>query len=315
MPPRPPAVTPDSTCQPDERFNVQPPAHVIIDPERDLELQAVYQWLMAQPVADLLRIAVDSAVQYVLDGARTWRFDLLDSRVDSDERSSVGTKLQYHVIEQFGLQKVPPLDTEVAGVPVEIKGTVRDATAPWMIPREGQCQVTLMIRIDPKANRFAAWLMRTHRAWLTGGKGNQDLKRSPLVDAFRAYALPLVPWTALPPQPLKDLELSELQMVFGTDGLRKRATALFIYLPEVVIPRTSLATVGAGLQDPMKRIREAKKTLRDDHHLIVLVGKWVDERAAARAFGHKIGPEDWVAVPQARFAALGVALPPLRIKD
>ncbi|MBM7820376.1 hypothetical protein JOE63_002853 [Cellulosimicrobium cellulans] len=296
------------------RKGVRAPAHVILDPQQDSELQAVYQWLTAQPVEDLLRIAADDAVQYVLDGARTWRFDLLDPRVDSDERSSVGTKLQYHVIERLGLQKVPPLDTEIAGVPVEIKGTVKDATAPWMIPREGQCQVTLMIRIDPKAHRFAAWLMRTHRAWLSGGKGNQDLKRSPLVGPFRAYALPVVTWADLPPQPLKLLTLSQLQTVFGTDGLRKRATALFRFLPEVVIPRSALATVGANLDDPMKRIREAKQTLRDHHDLIVLVGKWVDERAAARTFGHVIGPEDWVAVPLARFLATGITVPPLRLK-
>lgn len=302
-------------CQPDVRRGVQPPSHVIIDPPQDAEFQAVRAWLMAQPLTDLLRTAADDAVKYVLDGARTWRFDLLDPKVDSDERSSVGTKLQYHVIEQLGLKKVPPLDTEIAGIAVEIKGTVRDATAPWMIPREGQCQVTILIRIDPKGNRFAAWLMRTHRAWLSGGKGNQDLKRSPLVDAFRAYALELVPWTDLPPQPLALLTHDQVEVVFGTDGLRKRATALFTYLPGVVIPRSSLVTVGAGLHDPMKRLREAKATLRHDYNLIVLVGKWVDERQAALVFGHQLGPEDWVAVPRARFAQAGIEVPPLRIRE
>lgn len=254
-------------------------------------------------------------MRYVLDGARTWRFNLLDPKVDSDERSSVGTKLQYHVIECLGLKKVPPLDTEIVGVPVEIKGTIRDETAPWMIPREGQCQVTMLIRIDPKGNRFAAWLMRTHRVWLTGGHGNQDKKRSPLVEPFRAYALPLVGWTNLPVEPLKRLSLQQLGVVFGNDGLRKRASALFRYLPEVIVPRSSLVTVGAGLHDPMKRIREAKATLRNDHGVILLAGKWVDERDAARAFGHEIGPEDWVAVPEARFAQLGVDIPPLRTRE
>jgi len=268
-----------------------------------------------QPIEDVLKTAVDDAVRYVLDGARTWRFDLLDPKVDSDERSSVGTKLQYHVIERLGLKKVPPLDTEIVGVAVEIKGTVRDGAAPWMIPREGQCQVTLLIRIDPEGNRFAAWLMRTHRVWLSGGKGNQDLKRSPLADPFRAYALPLVGWTGLPPQPLKLLSFDEIEVVFGDAGLRKRVTALFTYLPDVVIPRSSLTTVGAGLDDPMKRAREAKATLRDNHDLIVLVGTWVDERAAARALGHVLGPEDWVAVPRARFAASGVEVPPLRTTE
>ena len=120
-------------------------------------------------------------------------------------------------LSSSGLKKVPPLDTEIVGVAVEIKGTVRDATAPWMIPREGQCQVTILIRIDPKANRFAAWLMRTHRAWLSGGKGNQDLKRSPLVDAVQGVRTSSwLPWTDLPPQPLALLTHDQVEVVFGT---------------------------------------------------------------------------------------------------
>ena len=56
------------------------------------------------------------------------------------------------MIQSLGLKKQPPLDTEILGVAVEIKGTVRDT---WMIPREGQCEVTLLLRIDSKNNRFA----------------------------------------------------------------------------------------------------------------------------------------------------------------
>src|SRR4051794_32170046 len=125
MPPRVPGLPPGSPCQPDARRGIQPPTHIVAPPEADADLQAVYHWLMARPVDDLLRTATDDAIRYVLDGARTWRFDLLDPKVDSDERSSVGTKLQYHVIERLGLKKVPPLDTQIVGVAVEIKGTVR----------------------------------------------------------------------------------------------------------------------------------------------------------------------------------------------
>ncbi|MER7608470.1 NaeI family type II restriction endonuclease [Nocardioides sp. NPDC127503] len=314
MPPTSPLVEPGSLCQPDERKGGRAAPHRVVDPADDEDLQAVHSWLVAQPVDALLRTATDDAVRYVLDGARTWRFDLMDPKVDSDERSSVGTKLQYHIIERLGLAKVPPLDTEIVGVAVEIKGTVRDGYQ-WMIPREGQCQVTLLVRIDPKAHRFAAWLMRTHRVWLAGGSGNQDKKRSTLAGPVRAYALEVVRWTSLPPEPLRLLTRDQLDVVFGRDGLRKRATELFSYLSETVVPRASLATVGAGLHDPMKRIREAKVSLREDHDLIVLVGTWVDEREAARRLGHDISVEDWVAVPRHRFVDAGVAVPPLRTSE
>ena len=51
----------------------------------------MHRWLLNQPIEKLLMEATDSAVKYVLDGARTWRFDLLDPAVDSDERASVET--------------------------------------------------------------------------------------------------------------------------------------------------------------------------------------------------------------------------------
>jgi hypothetical protein len=267
---------------------------------------------MARPVAELLRDAVDSAVKYVLDGARTWRFDLNDPAVDSDERSSVGTKLQYHVIEALGLVKQAPLDTMIDGIPVEIKGSVQDKTSPWMIPAEGQCEITLLIRIDTKLHAFAAWLMRTHRAWLNGKKGNRDLKRSPFAGPFRQYSLEVVPWTALPPDPLRLLSDSQLLEVFDRDaGLRSRLMVLFRTLGEVVIPRSSITVVGAGLRDPMKRAREAKSDLRSEG-LIVLVGTWVDERQAAAKLGFDLADEAWVAVPVERFTEQGVAVPPPR---
>ena len=278
---------------------------MIDDLQVDADLVAVHRWLINRPIGDLLMDATDSAVKYVLDGARTWRFDLLDSAVDSDERASVGTKLQYHVIQGLGLRKQPPLDTAIVGVAVEIKGTVGRT---WMIPKEGQCEVTLLIRIDAQNNRFAAWLMRTHRRWLNEG-ANQDGKRSPRADAVANYALTVVPWTPLPPEPLKTLTAAQLAEVFGDRGLKRRLGSLFRFLPEVIIPRGSITTVGAGLQDPLRRAREVKEDLLLSDGLVVLVGKWSDERFVAKRMGFDISDSAWVAVPLSRFAAAGLTPP------
>ncbi len=296
---------PGDLCQPDPRRGIVPPPHLIDDPINDEELLRVHRWLRERPITELLRTATDEAVKYVLDGARTWRFDLMDSAVDSDERSSVGTKLQYHVISQLGLKKEPPLDTTIVGVAVEIKGTTRST---WMIPREGQCAVTLLIRIDAAKHEFDARLMRTHRAWLTGGKGNQDLKRSPRAEAVRRHSLVVVPTTPLPPEPLRRLSRDQLDVVFGAGGLRRRLVALFEALPEIVIPRGSIAVVGAGLHDPMKRAREAKVDLRS-RGLIVLVGTWTNERVLAAEMGFDISEEAWVAVTEETFAIYELEIP------
>jgi hypothetical protein len=303
--PKTPLAQPGDPCRPDSRKSATKAAHLITDPLLDSDLIAVHQWLIAQPIAALLREATDSAVKYVLDGARTWRFDLLDPSVDSDERASVGTKLQYHVIQGLGLKKQPPLDTSILGVAVEIKGTVRTT---WMIPKEGQCEVTLLLRIDVEKNQFACWLMRTHRAWLNEGT-NQDFKRTPRADAVSNYALTVVPWTDLPPEPLKALNPVQLGEVFDDRGLKLRLGSLFRFLPEVVIPRGSITTVGAGLHDPLRRAREVKEYLLSNDQLVVLVGKWAGERAIAKQLGFDIGDASWVAVPLCRFAAVGLAPP------
>jgi hypothetical protein len=304
VPKLPPLPCPGDRCQPDPRRAIPQPEHTIVDPREDDDLQAVKAWLERRPIAQLLCTAVDDAVRYVLDGARTFRFDLTSNEVDSDERSSVGTKLQYHVIEQLELLKEPPLDTKILDIPVEIKGTVRKS---WMIPREGQCEITLMIQIDAQHHCFRALLMRTHRAWLTGGNGNRDLKRSPRADALTEYAHEIVTWTDLPPEPLRDLSLDQLRVVFGPDGIKKRVTALFGYLPGVVIPRASITTVGAGRNDPLRRAREAKPDVLKEHDLVVLVGTWDPERAAARQLGHDLSGEAWVAVPRHKLQGHGYA--------
>lgn len=291
--------SPGDICIRDVRPRHPSVPHVLLAPSADIELQQVHRWLLASDVQSKLSTAVDSAIRYVLDGSRTWRFDLRDSRVDSDERSSVGTKLQYHIIDEFGLTKSPPLDTVIAGIPVDIKGTV-NAKGQWMIPREGQCEVVLLVKVDSERHRFAAWLFRAHRAWLTGGGGNQDKKRNTRQAAIDAFALPLVPWTDLPNEPLRLLTAAQLQRVFAQTGLRERAHALFTALPEVVIPRSSLTTVGAGRTDPLRRFREAKPELLRDEGLVVLVGTWERDRRLARDLGFDIRNESWLAVRRER---------------
>lgn len=290
MPPRVrlPLAVPGDDCLSDLR---QVP-HQIVDPTCDADLHTVLSWLQTHDLRTLFTGAVDDAVQYVLDGARTWRFDLDSPEIDSDERASVGTKLQYRIIAALDLIKEPPLDTRMAGVAVELKGTVRTN---WMIPREGQCEICLLIQVDTKQDRHRALLMRTHRLWLNAT--NQDKKRTIRADAIQQFALTVLDWTPLPPNPLKMLTDEQRVVVFHLrDGQSKRLTALFGYLPEVVIPRNSILTVCANKKDPMRRAREIKQRVLDEHGLYLLVGTWKADRAEAEERGFDLADEAWVAV-------------------
>lgn len=254
----------------------------------------VYTWLTApeRNLAEHIVVAVDAAIKYVLDGARTRRLDLFDSRVDKDERSSVGTKLQYHVLEELNLEKVPPLDTVIENIPVELKSTVRKN---WTIPVEGQCQVTVLIRADPENGRVAAWLMRTHRILLNEGT-NQDKKRTVSMVNFNKYALPLIPWTPLSTEPLKMLTQQDAAIIFGKTGIKPRIAHLLSILPDIVLPRTSIALVGGTASDTMKRARDAKRVVARNHGNLTLVATWLPQRIALVELGFDPIGEAWVSV-------------------
>jgi len=267
--------------------------HTIAHPEDDPELQQVLAWIRSAPVAQLMTGAVVEAIEYVLDGARTFRFDLGSPEVDSDERRTVGVKLQYRILEAFGLPKEPPLDTSIVGIPVEPKATIGGN---WAIPREGQCEICLLTQVDSTNDRFRVFLMRTHRRWLNEGK-NQDSKRTIRADARDRFATTVLDWTPLPHNPLKDLTPEQLAIVFEARvGIKRRVTALFGFLPEVVIPRAAIETVAAMAKDPLRRARQAKPDVFFSHDLVVLMGTWTPQRELAARHGFDLSGDAWVAV-------------------
>ncbi len=286
-------AAPGDVCVPDERKGHVRNPHVIVRPDEDVELQQVHEWLTLTPLERQMTLAVDDAVKYVLDGSRTGRFDLMSPDVDSDERASVGTKLQYRVLSALDLIKEPPLDTTIVGTPVELKATIHSN---WMIPTEGQCEICILVQVDASRARYQALLMRTHRAWLREGK-NKDGKRGITAAALREYALPLLGWSPMPPEPLKLLTAAQLDVVFAPRvGQTERLTALFGFLPNTVIPRSSIETVCAGNKDPLRRARQAKDAVFERFGYTVLCGRWPAERATAASRGFDISGDAWVAL-------------------
>jgi hypothetical protein len=270
-----------------------PSPHLVVHPQDDPPLQELARWFSGQPdLAARFGNAVDSAIQYVLDGARSGRFDLLDKRVDPDERRTVGTKLQFHIIEEFGLPRLKSPDTKIGDVTFDIKGTVGKN---WSIPVEGQCEICLLVRIDTGERMHQAWLMRTHLKWLQNGV-NGDQKRGIAKDSHTNFAVPLYARAPLPPAPLTRLDEDQLKRVFGREGQKKRLVHLFSSLPGTVINRATILTVCAGRDDPIRRTREAREPLKEEG-LALLCGAWTPQRVMAASLGHDLSGNAWVAVP------------------
>ncbi|WP_190344442.1 NaeI family type II restriction endonuclease [Streptomyces venezuelae] len=267
--------------------------HLLSCPEDDAELQAVLGWLRLRDVSGLYTRAIANSVDYVLDGARTGRYDLLSPDVHPGERASVGAKLEYEVLRSLGLPKTRPLDTVITAVPVDIKATVG---ANWAIPAEAHCQLCICTQIELGRSRHRSWLVRAHRSWLYRGKGNRDGKRGLAAHAREHWSVPLYEWTPLPVNPLTRLTPEQASRVLAKrPGQEQRFTMMFQYLAGHVIPRSVIATVGAGHHDPVRRARNIRKKLAQDG-LVLLCGKFPEQRDLAAAQKITLGPEDWVAL-------------------
>lgn len=268
-------------------------SHTLLAPDQDSALQNVLAELADLPVAANYTTAIQAATGYVLDGARTGRFDVHAANVHPGERAAIGAKLEYEVIDAFGWAKRKPLDTAIAGVPVDLKATVGSN---WTIPDEAHCQLCLCTRIDFKAHRHCTWLVRAHRSWLYRGDGNKDGKRGIAVQALEDWAVSLYGWEPLPVNPLLRLSASAKSAVFAEGvGQEARLLALFEYLPDTLLPRAVFETVCAGFKDPMRRARAIKEkaALRG---LTVLCGTWKEDQAAATAAGIELGAGEWIAL-------------------
>ncbi|MCA1219917.1 NaeI family type II restriction endonuclease [Streptomyces sp. 8L] len=279
---------PGETCT-----NTDTGEHILMAPTDDLELQSVCDWFRNYPVADLYTEAIRNSIDYVLDGGRTGRFDLMSPEVHPGERASVGAKLEYEVLRAFDLQKAKPLDTLIVNAPVDIKATVGSN---WAIPTEAHCKLCLCTQIQLKKNRHRTWLVRAHRSWLYRGKGNKDGKRGLAVEARDLWSVPLYDWSALPVNPLRYLTEDQANEVLAKrPGQVKRLLRMFEYLEGHVIPRNTILTVGAGKDDPIRRAREAREPAAREGR-ILLCGDWVESRDIAAARGFTLRPGEWLAL-------------------
>ncbi|MFH9960316.1 NaeI family type II restriction endonuclease [Streptomyces mirabilis] len=270
------------------------PDSVLRGPHDDAELQLVLGKLREQDLASGFTTAIRASIDYVLDGARTGRFDLLSKDVHPGERASVGAKLEYEAQRVFNWVKAKPLDIEIADVPVDLKSTVGDN---WAIPTEAHCHLCICTQMRLKANVHRSWLIRTHTSWLYRGKGNKDGKRGIAVDARHQWGVPLYGWTPLPVNPLTLLTEDQKDQVFDPRrGQEVRLLRLFKYLPMTVIERSVVLTVCANRQDPMRRARAIKEEAAKQG-ILLFCGKWISDRAVAKTHGYDLGPGDWVAIP------------------
>lgn len=217
----------------------------------DAALEAVFERLtkLAAPdPEDLFGRAIRQAIDEVLDGPRTGRWDL--AQLEKTEKTYVGTKVEIVVREALGLDRGPKLDLEIDGHHIDTKWAMNSG---WQIPREAIAELCLCIGGLAGVTRFQVGVVRCSEEHLNLGE-NRDRKRT-LSAKGRAAMMHVVEPTAMLGNFVSDMDPGIRAEVMARPTIQNRITALFRLVPYQPIPRNAVGTVARTTGDPMRRLR------------------------------------------------------------
>lgn len=226
---------------------------------RDDELERVRNALDAQSrLMRRLGASVRMAIDDVLAGELTGRFDLRSATVSKVERTYVGTRVELRILAELKYPRGATLDMLVEGVEVDIKTTIART---WMVPPEAVGRLCLLISFEEMSHRFRAGLLRANLEHLNRSQ-NRDQKRSVSRAGMAAIRwLGGAQWHEMPENFLLLLGPELRARVLACTSPEQRIAEAFRLCLDMPIPRSALATLARQL-DPMRRVRGARSVLR-----------------------------------------------------
>ncbi|MBL1080008.1 restriction endonuclease [Nocardia sp. 2] len=255
----------------------------------DPQLEEVWHYFTGQPdYVSRFGCVLRQAIDEVLDGQRTGRYDINGENVASTEKTYLGTKVEIVTRAEFSLGFGSVMDYEIAGCPVDAKFTLGRN---WTIPLEAVGHICLLMRADDAGGEFQVGLLRISDQRLNQGK-NRDQKRT-ISKTGRADIRWLVPEGSLPRNLLLNLSRTDPQIVHeifaasdshrgSGNGGQLRVNELLRRVQGQIIDRNTAITV-ASQHDGPKRIRDARRHLQPEG--IVVLGHQKDGPRVARELG------------------------------
>ena len=266
----------------------------------DQGLIQVRDFLCAKP--DLLGVvgrAIRKSFDEVIDGPRTGRYRI--EQLEKTEKTYIGTKVEIVLRTELGLERGQLLDNLIMGHEVDTKFTVGST---WMIPREAQNQLCLLVTGDDNKGSCAMGLLRMVPEVLTNGE-NQDGKKS--VSAFGKSQMTMLAFGPMPRNFMLGLSDSARNAIMSAPSGRQAIWALFRNATGQLIPRSVIEQV-AQQKDSAKRAREAKAVLAAEG-IKVLCATYMEDRAEFFRYGFtQFNDDDWLSV-HAPIAGLSPPLP------
>ncbi|MDT0447296.1 NaeI family type II restriction endonuclease [Streptomyces johnsoniae] len=239
---------------------------------------------MERLFADCFRQAIDE----VLDGQRTGRYDLTAADVESTEKTYLGTKVEIIVRAAFSLLRGRYMDYLVDGHEVDAKFTMRKN---WSIPAEAVGHICLLMTADDAASFFRVGLVRITESALNQGR-NRDGKRT-LSKHGRESTFWIVPDGRLTENLLLHLPAADREKIFSHPGGQTRINELFRRVHGRIVNRSTVLTV-AKQDDSPKRVRDARLRLRAQG--IIILGHQRGHQRIAGELGLPVPTRgEWVA--------------------
>ncbi len=239
-------------------------------------------------IGESIRLALD----WVIDGPRTGRYSI--DQLQTSEKIYIGNRVEHEILHELDLPKVPPLDTMIDGIAVDLKFSIDRS---WMIPPEAIGEVCLILSANDLGSVFNVGLLRVQQKWLGRAEGNRDKKMG-----ITAAGRKAIDWIRrdhpLPRNFLLHLDpgvrTSILTMPDGRPRSgQQRINQVFRLMVGYPISTNAIDTL-AVQRDPSKRCRDARIPLRKEG-IIVCSAKY--DYAKVKKYGYPpLKRDHWMSI-------------------
>lgn len=261
-------------------------AHVGSAASSDPALDEVETWFRSRPeYADRFRRCVRSAIDEIIDTARTGRYSL--DEVNTQEKAYLGTKIEVVIRAEFDLPYPGrgKKDYLVEGHEVDCKWSIK--WGGWEIPTEQYGHLCLLVHGRDESSEIAVGLIRTIAEYVNPGR-NKDSKAGIAAAQRDAHTRWLIPRSAtLPVNFLLHLPGIDREAILSQRGGVARAYELYRRCEGIIISRRVMEAVGQQ-RDDSRRYRGGRGGVREllviDGYE-VLNGTWLKDRERAAELG------------------------------
>lgn len=239
----------------------------------DPELEALAETLLhLDPDGSRFAAILRRSLDHMYDGQHTGRFSW--EQLTKSEKTMLGARVELEIMREFSLVSGDTSDLELAGIAFDVKFSRR---ADWTFSQRDS-RLWLLVTGEDSESRVSVALVRVTADILRAGS-NRDGKTVLSADG-RAALHWLHQDVSLPENTLLHMPAHERDVILRTAPSQYRLNEIFRRVPGRPISRTVVETLMMQA-DSIKRVRDARRTLRHEGYLVLSATNENHRRIAA----------------------------------